>query len=1037
MDNKHHLASLLEDDSLGTSSEYAPNHQPQAWAWSPDGESTWGTSSRSACPDHDVKASSEPSTLSCVTKETSHEDCARHRFIVWAAVKRNSSVRMTPQERLECPLLRCTQRFPDHESMLKHLAGCRHLASGEYWCYDHSRVERFDDVKCRRCLGHPSKRRKILHLAKSLFHSLGHKPRKGLAGSLEDDRSSILPPPPSYESLDIPPADVLASELSSNEILEIDGIEIPVPAFQQPPPVPGPADVVNPQMLTVAPVPPLPELDSTMLSNDAFAAPWPSLPEGRPSSTWMFAPQEDAAAAAAAAAAAVSSSRASPVRPTLQLATAGLPGRRQASRPVPKPVAPNPQRPSKGLSPSSSVRSTASTDTNASMASNGSSLISPASNWSGAWSMGSGLNTGTTSPVDGVVADDMFADAMSTSYNDLCPDYLHNFYSELPADIPMLDNACDMATSDAIMGFGAPSVPVNMAFVPEVATSASSTSNSNNNNNNMKHAAAADESHVAQPVEPEEPAVEPTNNTCCSETKALVGAAWDALQEHIVTSMVKMQDQKANHLGRQLSTKSIKTVATTGLQTLRSLVHGQAPGSAGDALCMIHLIYALSLVLHEQGAPHRARSMFLHALRYIRGLPPGEKEPYRRLVVSIWQPPDLSLADVDRHLALLSNQPRQDDGPKGKSREMVAPDSEVQDDALLTVARDFLDALEISLLNPGTLPLEVQVSDLHMTHLKEAIALAGSTANAALLATAKDALTLLAQGFGDASLHDRLRDIYRRLEDGSICSARRIEMELLQAGRGCLPSGMFFGEFVPRARRLCDRLYEQHDVGVSRRNDYHGLGLTLIQNLIHELDSSGGKTAAVPLDDLDAFFHDLSSEAGDPCGGTSPPSHQASAAAVRGPQLHTPAATTPSGTPSSSAGVVSPPAEQAHPAEPRQPKALDKKDGQERPAAAGPSGPTAQAGQKVEARSCCDICGYRPKGDPQWFKGSMAKHKKLQHSTDPPKIYKCPYPGCTSQYRNRPDNLRQHQIEKNHWAPGEEGPSSRRPSKRKKVSEED
>lgn len=92
-------------------------------------------------------------------------------------------------------------------------------------------------------------------------------------------------------------------------------------------------------------------------------------------------------------------------------------------------------------------------------------------------------------------------------------------------------------------------------------------------------------------------------------------------------------------------------------------------------------------------------------------------------------------------------------------------------------------------------------------------------------------------------------------------------------------------------------------------------------------------------------------------------------------------------------------------------------------------------GQKVEANSCCEICGYRPKGDPQWFKGSMAKHKKLQHSTAPPKIYKCPYPGCSSQYKNRPDNLRQHQIEKNHWVGGEEG-TQRRPSKRKKLETE-
>ncbi|KAI0113684.1 hypothetical protein GGR51DRAFT_506241 [Nemania sp. FL0031] len=70
---------------------------------------------------------------------------------------------------------------------------------------------------------------------------------------------------------------------------------------------------------------------------------------------------------------------------------------------------------------------------------------------------------------------------------------------------------------------------------------------------------------------------------------------------------------------------------------------------------------------------------------------------------------------------------------------------------------------------------------------------------------------------------------------------------------------------------------------------------------------------------------------------------------------------------------------------------------------------------EINVNVCCEICGYRPKGDPRWFAGSMAKHKKMQHSNAMPIIYKCPFPGCNSQYKNRRDNLRQHQIEKNHF----------------------
>lgn len=98
-----------------------------------------------------------------------------------------------------------------------------------------------------------------------------------------------------------------------------------------------------------------------------------------------------------------------------------------------------------------------------------------------------------------------------------------------------------------------------------------------------------------------------------------------------------------------------------------------------------------------------------------------------------------------------------------------------------------------------------------------------------------------------------------------------------------------------------------------------------------------------------------------------------------------------------------------------------------------PANSSSGSGSKTESHSCCEVCGYRPEGDPRWFPGSMAKHKKLQHGPAPPVIYQCPYPGCTSKYTNRPDNLRQHQIKKGHFVDGEEE-EHRRPNKRKKMA---
>ena len=680
MDSKKHFASLLEDHSPdpGPATFLRPlspfrngvHGRRPGTSCGDDGGSTCTTPSH---PGLDIDLTQDRATLSCVyvselsssravleaypgsnrvcrAKETSLEDCARHRFIVWVAVKRNSSVRMPSQQRTECPLLRCTQRFSDHEGMLRHLAGCRYLASGEYWCYDHMRVERFDDLKCKRCLGHPSKRRKILYMAKSFFHSLGHKSKKAPGVGFDDDDEAMMPPPPSYDSLDIPSIDSNASELPSTEILEIDSLEV---HLFQPTPMAAPSDVIDPQALLMPVVPALPELDSTMLSSEAFMQ-WQAVPGITPSS-FPIMPEEDSAL------------RAPGMKPILQLATAGLQGRRQAPRPVPRPAPVVPR--SKGLSPSSSVRSTASTDTNASMASTGSSMFSPSSNWSGAWSMGSGLNTSLTTPIDGVVAEDMFADALNNYSNDPCPDSLHDFFSELPADFPILNDACDMA-SGPLVGFDAP-LSVNLSYAPEIVLT----------------------DDTAQSVELGALEVGQTN-VCCSETKSLVSSAWDALQEHIVTSMVKIRDHRENSLANQLSSMSIKTVATTGLRTLRALIDGHQPSSASDALCLIHLIYAFSLVLHEQESPDRFNGLFLQSLTYLNGLPPTDRNLYRQLVVSIWQPPNLSQAEINNHFTATSNrQVGLSPDPKGKSPEVLDGQFGQGSDPLLTAARDFLDGM--------------------------------------------------------------------------------------------------------------------------------------------------------------------------------------------------------------------------------------------------------------------------------------------------------------------------------------------------------
>lgn len=232
---------------------------------------------------------------------------------------------------------------------------------------------------------------------------------------------------------------------------------------------------------------------------------------------------------------------------------------------------------------------------------------------------------------------------------------------------------------------------------------------------------------------------------------------------------------------------------------------------------------------------------------------------------------------------------------------------------------------------------------------------------------------------------------------------------------------------------MCDPIYQQHDAGASRPNDYHCLGITLIGTVMPEFDVSPAAHSTDRLLeedlDFDKYFNkltpDYKAESEMTFAGIGTEfDHLLGASEFRsGLQVPLVITTPPdSGNSSSDSQTSTPDTADSH-----------QRQGNSSPAES--SMDQSANGQKVEANSCCEICGYRPKGDPQWFKGSMAKHKKLQHSTAPPKIYKCPYPGCSSQYKNRPDNLRQHQIEKNHWVGGEEG-TQRRPSKRKKLETE-
>lgn len=558
------------------------------------------------------------------TRETAQDDCSYARFVAWAAVKRNTYRFISSSEKLQCPLIRCMKEFPDHERMLQHLASCEHLVSREYWCYDHMRTERFDDMKCRRCISHPSRRRRMVSMAKSFFSTLGHKSKRGTR--FVPDLDDMMPAPPSYHEsqrgcpplgLDPPEKPELAS---TTEILEIDSTEVASAA---------PVPVVNPQDLLLS------ELESVPMQSSMQWQPTPFIsPLGYDFS--MAAPAYESLSAA---------------RPT----SPGLLPAPQQNQPTSRSSAPAPSR-SKNLSPSSSVRSTTSTTSNVSSMSTSSSLWSaPSSAWSGMETNFTSLSVDLVSPMD---QDDVFASLMDGCSRDPLATI-----SELPADTELHElSSGDFALQDPLFPFDANIAPVDISYPTDFSLE----------------------------EKPSRPPAEQTPNSPVlfqSETKALVAAAWDALQEHILSSQAKIK-HIPNPLAGQLGMLSPQTIAHKGLKSLRSVLEGRPLTSPLDTLSLIHVIYSFSLVVYGDDATRRSSQLFAQSLLYSAWFTDENQAQFREVATAIWRPSNLTDEQLSQLMTQQSPSLRQSVGDKGKG---LATTGRGRADPLVAAGQSFLD----------------------------------------------------------------------------------------------------------------------------------------------------------------------------------------------------------------------------------------------------------------------------------------------------------------------------------------------------------
>jgi hypothetical protein len=392
---------------------------------------------------------------------------------------------------------------------------------------------------------------------------------------------------------------------------------------------------------------------------------------------------------------------------------------------------------------------------------------------------------------------------------------------------------------------------------------------------------------------------------------------------------------------------------------------------------------------------------------------------------------------------------------KGRGKGTVSP-FDTKNDPLLFISQYFLDGmtllktacprlfadrlveLEYAALRNTTEP-EIQACDLCMQHLKDSNL--ATMPNSGFVHATNWLITHLAEQYRNTSGYtSSLKDLHGDILANRIYTVRRLELELLQSGKvGIartfdrehalttnysqmqLPPDVYFDVYVKQVRESVDSLQTQFSLQYPPRSQYHKLGIELMASFmqaakittplsLHMDESRRAVPSFDPVElsmpmttdlNLDDFLTSQTSLAFEPLAGAEIDDFTHRDQQVWPSSPHGPATFT----------VV--------PVNPGMPLAP-------------PSSTGETPKDKANADMCCEFCGYRPKGDPKWFHGSMAKHKKNQHAEKPPNIYQCPFPECKSRYKNRPDNLRQHQIEKGHFVDGQDKPVKAR--KRRKLA---
>lgn len=510
--------------------------------------------------------------------------------------------------------------------------------------------------KCRRCLGHPSKRKKLMSLAKSVFSNLG-RPKTASLPPLELE---IEESPPSYD-YSVHGQAVQQFELQSNEIHEIDSSEVTLAT------IPEDREVLEHDFLSRSSstsstyTRPLSVCSRQSMGGSQEPVNYESYIKWSPSPPVKTISPADL----------VKPTPVNPtVKPALQLnTTTALDFYRARSR-----------RRSKNLQPSSSVRSTSSTASTNSTSSTASCTISPMSAWSDAWANGTGFESTLTSPADDVPnPDDVFpcsqplpphpeVDEMDLAFPQFGdgPGGMVGL-SELPADVPTY--LCPGPAEQPNI-FSATTVEIIPS--PTQTLRSRDPSNTTDQSHQLMEELKSRDSQQASPY-------------------TLMYSARDTLDLHVSASLEKLEQLSRsgnNHVAAQFCNMKANSVSLTGFETMSELLQGKQVQSPGQLLSFLHVVYSLSLVIHEQDATNWWAELFTQAVSYSSGMSQEDRHAYLQVVDFLWKPGDLTDEEFMEILQQCLSQPSTS-AWKGKQ-----PAGSIgSNDPLLFISQYFLDGM--------------------------------------------------------------------------------------------------------------------------------------------------------------------------------------------------------------------------------------------------------------------------------------------------------------------------------------------------------